>query len=434
MTETVYNIDSIRPKSILKSQLKWPIRLLLVFGILALLAPFLANDQPLYVKYKGHHLFPALSFKKGYTLYDKTGVVLERLQYDVTEWKKLKTDLIIFPVIPYSPGKSDFSNADYISPFGKQFFESADGTLISMPMNFRHWLGTGKRGDDVLAGLIHGTRISFSVGLLSMIIAFGIGIFFGTIAGYYGDYSLKINRGGLIGIMVGIVPSWFYAFNVRAFVLQDAFAQNVLPGLFQLFFSCLIFIVIYASIIFIFGRLKFIPWFNKYVYFPFDTIISKITEIFISLPRLLLIITFSAITGPSFWNIVLIIGLLAWTDISRLIRAEFLKIRELDFITAARSLGYRDLRIVFYHALPNSIAPVAAFVAFGAASAILAEAGLSFLGIGIPQDIVTWGSMLTDGKENVNAWWLVLFPGLAIFLLVYTYNLLGESLRKYFLK
>jgi peptide/nickel transport system permease protein len=124
-----------------------------------------------------------------------------------------------------------------------------------------------------------------------------------------------------------------------------------------------------------------------------------------------------------------IIGLTSWTEIARFTRAEFLKIRNLEYIQAGQALGYSEARIIFRHALPNGIAPALVAIAFGIASAILIESGLSFLGIGVPADVVTWGSLVNAGRENFQAWWLVVYPGLAIFITVTIYNLLGEGLR-----
>jgi peptide/nickel transport system permease protein len=127
--------------------------------------------------------------------------------------------------------------------------------------------------------------------------------------------------------------------------------------------------------------------------------------------------------------LMIIIGLTSWTGIARFTRAEFLRLRELEFIHAAKVLGFSDWRIIFKHALPNGLAPIFVSIAFGVASAILAESSLSFLGIGVPEDIVTWGSLLSIGKEEFDAWWLVVFPGFAIFITIMIYNLIGEGLR-----
>jgi peptide/nickel transport system permease protein len=124
-----------------------------------------------------------------------------------------------------------------------------------------------------------------------------------------------------------------------------------------------------------------------------------------------------------------IIGLVSWTGIARLTRAEFMRLREMEFIQAAKALGYSNKRIIFKHGLPNGLSAVFVSIAFGVASAVLTESSLSFLGIGVPDDVVTWGSMLSIGKEEFDAWWLVIFPGFAIFITITVYNLIGEALR-----
>ena len=131
-------------------------------------------------------------------------------------------------------------------------------------------------------------------------------------------------------------------------------------------------------------------------------------------------------------NLMIIIGLTAWTGIARLTRAEFLRVSTMEYIQAAKSLGISEFRIIFKHALPNALAPALVAIAFGVASAILIESSLSFLGIGVPPSTVTWGSLLNLGREQFTAWWLLVFPGLAIFITVTVYNLLGEGLRDAF--
>ena len=127
--------------------------------------------------------------------------------------------------------------------------------------------------------------------------------------------------------------------------------------------------------------------------------------------------------------LVVIIGFTSWTGMARFMRAEMMKIKEMEYIQAAKVLGFSWKRIIFKHAIPNGLAPVFTAAAFGVASAILVESGLSFLGIGVPDDVVTWGKLLSSGKEEFEASWLVIFPGLAIFFTVTAYNLLGEGLR-----
>jgi len=405
-------------------------RVVLMFIVAAaLLAPLLANERPLYLKYKGYHLFPAFSFKSDYVLKDEKTGTDEILQLDITDWKQLDAETAIFPPVAYSPGKKDLLNADYASPGDDQLFKDKSGTITEMPLKFRHWLGTNKRGEDVLAGLIYGAGISLMVGILSMLIASLLGLLLGSIAGYFGDNKLKTSRGSLIVFLFGLLVAWFYAFHVRSFVLQDALADSGWRFLLQFLFSLLIAIIICLLFYFpgkLFGRL---PLLNKQLNVHADSMISRIIEVVISLPRLIIIITIAAIARPSVLNLILIIGLTSWMGIARLVRGEMLKIREMDYITACRAMGFREFRTMLRHALPNAFAPAAVAIAFGVAAAILMESSLSFLNIGVPSDVVTWGSMLAEGRENYNAWWLVVFPGSAIFLLVLSFNLIADGLR-----
>jgi peptide/nickel transport system permease protein len=133
---------------------------------------------------------------------------------------------------------------------------------------------------------------------------------------------------------------------------------------------------------------------------------------------------------PSIWYIMIVIGLTGWMGVARLVRAETLSIREMDYITAARCIGCSDRRIIFRHILPNVMSPILVSATLGIAGAILTESALSFLGIGVQPPTPSWGNILTSGKDYIEfAWWLSLFPGLAILITVLAYNLLGEGIR-----
>lgn len=161
-----------------------------------------------------------------------------------------------------------------------------------------------------------------------------------------------------------------------------------------------------------------------------DMLLSRIIEVVMCIPTLILILALIAILEkPTIWHMMAIIGITGWTGIARLARAEFLKLRESDFVIAARALGVGWFRIVFRHILPNALAPVLVPITFGIASAILIESGLSFLGFGAPPPNPSWGTILNSGRSNLTMWWLVFFPGTAIFLAVLAYNLIGEGLQ-----
>jgi peptide/nickel transport system permease protein len=148
------------------------------------------------------------------------------------------------------------------------------------------------------------------------------------------------------------------------------------------------------------------------------------------IPTFFLVLTVIAFVGPSILNIMIVIGLTSWMGMARLVRAEFLSLKEREFVLAARSIGASDLRIIFRHILPNALAPVLVSFILGVAGAILVESSLSFLGIGVQPPQASWGNILTSGKENIEiAWWLSVFPGLAILFSVLSYNLLGEGVR-----
>jgi peptide/nickel transport system permease protein len=161
-----------------------------------------------------------------------------------------------------------------------------------------------------------------------------------------------------------------------------------------------------------------------------DTIIMRFVDIMLCFPTFFLILAVIAFLEPSIWNIMIIIGLTGWMGVTRLVRADFITLKERDFVQAARAIGAGDFRIIFIHILPNAMASLLVAATLGIAGAILTESALSFLGIGVQPPMASWGNILTDGKDNIDiAWWLSLFPGLAIFLTVLSYNLLGEGIR-----
>ncbi|MCX8038023.1 MAG: ABC transporter permease [Candidatus Sumerlaeia bacterium] len=161
-----------------------------------------------------------------------------------------------------------------------------------------------------------------------------------------------------------------------------------------------------------------------------DIVVSRLIEIVICFPTLFLILIVLAYLRPSIINIMVVLGLTSWTGVARLTRGEFLRIGTLDYVNAIRALGGSNLRIIFRHILPNGVGPVLVVASFGIASAILVESALSFLGMGVPQPYASWGTLLNDGRTDIQgAWWLTVFPGFAIFLTVTAWNLFGEGLR-----
>lgn len=161
-----------------------------------------------------------------------------------------------------------------------------------------------------------------------------------------------------------------------------------------------------------------------------EVIIMRLVDIMLCIPRFILILTILAVWGPGLFKILVVVGLTSWMGTTRFVRAEFLSLREQDFVTAARALGLSDLRIIFRHMLPNALAPVLVSATIGIAGTILLEAGLSFLGFGVPPPRATWGKILASGREYLfDAPWLTYIPGIAILIVVLSFNLFGEGLR-----
>ncbi len=161
-----------------------------------------------------------------------------------------------------------------------------------------------------------------------------------------------------------------------------------------------------------------------------DATLMRLVDIMLCFPAFFLILAVITFLEPSIWYIMMVIGLTGWMGVARLVRAETLSIREMDYILAARCIGCSNARIIFRHILPNAISPVLVAATLGVAGAILTESALSFLGIGVQPPTPSWGNILTSGKDYIEfAWWLSLFPGLAILVTVLAYNLLGEGIR-----
>jgi peptide/nickel transport system permease protein len=162
-----------------------------------------------------------------------------------------------------------------------------------------------------------------------------------------------------------------------------------------------------------------------------DNVIMRFVDMMMCIPTFFLVLTVAAIVSrPSIWYIMPVIGLTSWMGTSRLVRAEFLTLREMDYIMAARATGARSLRIIFRHVLPNAMPPIFVSAVLGVSGAILTEASLSYLGFGVQPPDPSWGNIIADGKQYIlDAWWLIVFPGLAIFVTTLAFYVTGEGLR-----
>jgi len=381
-----------------RQSVRWALRLLWVFCFITLFADFLANEKPIYCQVDGQSYWPVL---RSYVV--ELGWANWPAALPQGNWSQLEADFSIQALIPYSAHNLDLSNQS-VSPFDDQQVRS---------LKYRHWMGTDPLGQDILAGMIIGTRIALVVGFLSMLIAALVGGFLGGIAGFYGDKRLQLNGLSILIILLGFLLGIFYGFIATETVSWTSilFFGLWLGGGFGL--------TLFTE------QLEFLPK----IYIPIDLLVMRLLEIFTSIPTLLLLLgALSIIEQPSIYYVIACIGLLSWPRVARFTRGELLRIRNLNYIEAARAQGYSDWHILRKHALPNALTPVIIVLAFGMAGAVLAEAALSFLGIGVPSDTITWGTLLAKARDNMS-WWLTLFPGLAIFSLVTIFNMIGEGLN-----
>ena len=289
-------------------------------------------------------------------------------------------------------------------------------TINEIPALGIYLLGTDDLGRDVFARMLQGAWVSLTVGFVAVGISLLIGIFLGGIAGYFGQRHIRVNH-----------LLWILVLTIGMVLLA---AKLAIAGA----------ILILCTAVFGVYRITIkTPFKRKQTALrrmlqkstlSVDTLIMRFVDVMLCFPSFFLILTVVALLPASIYNIMIVIGLTSWMGATRFVRAEFLSLREQDFVAAAKALGLSDFRIIFRHMMPNAIAPVLVSATIGIATAILTEAGLSFLGFGVPPPHATWGNILSDGKRFIfDAPWLTFIPGFAILMVVLSFNLFGEGLR-----
>ncbi len=364
---------------------------LILFVLIGIGADFLASDIPIFVKNDEQRQWPLISsmFQKSKSSY--------------RDWKSKSYQKVIYPIIPFSSDASTDLGSRFLPPLS---------TSVVGDRSYMHWLGTDRLGRDVAAGMIHGCRKSIFIGFIAMLIALLIGSSMGAIAGYWGNDGLRFD---FIPLMVFLILQCYLMYLVHYRLLDVLMA--VLLGAF------LVFVLLSAQ--------RWSISKKKKVRFPFDALLLRSIEVFNSLPTLLMLLAIAAIIQrPSLLGLGVIIGLIRWTRFARFTRAEVMKIKAQDYIIAAKISGQSSFNIIVRYILPQTLGPILVVFAFGIASVVLLESTLSFLGIGVPIEEVTWGSLLGQARSRTSAWWLAFFPGLAIFILIVSLNVVGDGLKK----
>lgn len=396
-------------------------------GLLLFLAVFrdvIANGRPLYCCIDGETYWPGLRaiWEDPSTRFRSPtlNAFLEQSEYE--SWKDLsKYDSPpVFAPIPFSPGEYSTQHLSGLQ---------APGSIQpGLAPRFRHWLGTDADGRDVAATLVSGARVALLTGGVAMGMALLIGLTLGTVAGYYGDERLRVRRGRVWMMLLGLLVAFYGAFIARQYELSSSTSSGVWWESMGIFICILLIFSLLGA------WLSRLPFLNKYWILPADLAIMRFAEIFTALPKLVVIIALSVLMqrqNDSIWLLIALIGAMAWSGVARFVRAELLRIRASDYVSAARGLGLSNARILLRHALPNAIRPVLVVLAFGVGNAVLLEATLSFLGFGGESlKGISWGSLLARDNAQANpiqSWWVMLPPGLIICFTVLSFNELGEK-------
>lgn len=378
-------------------------RVILIFLLIALMHPFIANERPLYCKIEGKHYFPVVR-----SVLVNIGIAGNYKNFENYNWKSKTYDALIMPLIPYSANSIDSRNQGFKGPIDDQTVDN---------MWQRHWMGTDLLGRDVLAGVLKGTEIAVKIGFTSVFFALIIALVLGLTSAYSVRFPFRWDVPTFILMLVGSVSMIYF--------LWLSIHTSLLYFWIPLFVWLLIGLA--YRLIKRQGKLGI----NNTITFPFDALLLRLLEAMKAIPTMIFILAcITLIQTISVEGLIIILAFIMWPGLTRYIRAEALKVLNMDYVTAAKAYGASGFRILWRHVAPKLFSSLSVILAFSIASAIMIEATLSFLGIGIPVEQVSWGSLLKEAKINFSAWWLAIFPGLALFLLIYNLNLLGEEMME----
>jgi len=308
--------------------------------IISLFAPFIANDTPLLIKYKGSFYFPMLSFHSERVFGGNQDTEPNYKKLRKTEnFSESSQNYIVFPVISYG------YNENHLDDFTENEFPptAPDG---------KHMLGTDDRGRDVFTRMFYGYRISMTFSIILIFFEVIIGVVIGGMQGYFAEYV--------------------------------------------------------------------------------DLTVQRLIEILSSIPFLFMILIMGSFFGRSFMILLITYAFFAWIGISYYMRGEFYKLRNAQFVEAAKAFGIPSHKIIFRHILPNAMTPLVTFLPFSLIGSISILSALDFLGYGIPAPNPSWGELIGQGRERLSAWWLIGFPSFALFSIIQLTSFVGEGLRDAF--
>jgi peptide/nickel transport system permease protein len=430
--------------------------------LVALFHPLIVGTKPVVTKYKGSYYFPVMWYYSPSGQWENYVFSQDKFRsvYPTNLKKNDPDSWAIWPLVYQDPYRR-VRDREWQGLDDERWKDRTSNENNGPPTRYSIF-GTDEFGRDVFARLVHGTPIALLVGFVSMGIATIIGLTLGSMSGYYGDERMRLTLPTLVVAILavlllalrwsggpapeappGAAPAGAAAvlepeqpapeaseaaapaLASTAAPRSGSFLRELLILFAALFAVCLTQVTsrTLGEQIPLLGR--------EIVRVPVDVLLTRLMDVVLSIPTLILILALIAIIPkPTIWHTMAIIGATSWVGIARLVRGEFLKLKNMEFTVAAEALGASDARIMFRHILPNALAPVLVSISFGVAGAILIESGLSFLGFGVQPPTPSWGSVLRDGFKDLSQWWMIIFPGMAVFIAVFTYNLVGDGLQE----
>lgn len=284
--------------------------------------------------------------------------------------------------------------------------------------NVTEVFGRDNLGRSILAMMINGAKFSLAISIFSATLATAIGVFLGAFSGFFGDNALKVTLGNCL-LLILLVPINFYYIGLATNL--DAL-EGVLLVSGCLLLSLLVWWLVDTAC-------RKLSIFQRKMSVPVDFVQMKFVEILYAIPTYFVLLALAGIFKPSVQSLIVIIGITSWPMTALLLRTEMLKVREMDFVHALKLAGVPWYRILFRHAIPNAISPVVVDFLFFASGLLVIESTLSFIGIGLPGEIISWGKILASFKHNSASWWTALFPGIILFLTVLSFHRVGRMVK-----
>ncbi len=375
---------------------RWSWIFLMIVAFFAITGPFVANERPYYIK---------LEEKSYYPLFQNISESqLSQLHPDHSpvRWRETQFESVWYAPIPYSYYSIDLKAGAHVGPFD----------TLKTSLRFRHWLGTDPLGRDVMAGMIRGCRVSLIIGLGAMLLSLLIGVPLGSVAAYWGNKRWRL--------------SWLHVLLGSILIITGMYILSI-----PISISVKLITLLLVALSIVFIGILFRKTRSGRITIPLDQMIMGLISIVDSFPALFIILILLFVIPVKGWFIVLMaIALIRWPVMARYMRAEVYKMKESNYIRAAQILNLRDVYILRHHIIPFAFRPVMISFVFGVSSAILAESSLSFLGIGMPAEELNWGRLLAQARNHFDSWWLVVFPGMAIFFTLIALYTIGNAMQK----